>query len=111
MIVVGLMTLFVMYETFHEHRKFRFGHAAALVMLIGIGMSALVFYFDLKTDKFSEAAVLDYAIPVIVFNDGYNMRKQRFFKEMANINMHGKIVTFAGFLLTYFGLYFLLSSE
>ena len=111
MIVVGLMTLFVMYETFHEHRKFKFGHAAALVMLLGIGLSALVFYFDLKTDKFSEAAVFDYAIPVIVFNDGYNMRKQRFFKEMSNINIHGKIVTLAGFFLTYFSLYALLSFD
>ena len=74
-IVVGLMALFVIVETYHEHKKWRFGHAASLVMLVGLCMSALVFYFDVKTESFSESAVFDYAIPIIVFNDGYNMRK------------------------------------
>ena len=70
-----MMAMFVLVETFHEHKKYKFGHAASLVMLIGLCMSTLVFYFDVSTETFSESAVFDYAIPIIVFNDGYNMRK------------------------------------
>ena len=69
------MTIFVIVETFCEHKKFKFGHAASLVMMFGLFMSALVFWFDISTGHFSETAVFDYAIPIIVFNDGYNMRK------------------------------------
>ena len=69
------MTMFVIVETFHESKKWKFGHAASLVMMFGLLMSAAVFWFDISTGHFSETAVFDYAIPIIVFNDGYNMRK------------------------------------
>ena len=69
------MTIFVIVETFHESKKCKFGHAASLVMMFGLFLSALVFWFDISTGTFSETAVFDYAIPIIVFNDGYNMRK------------------------------------
>ena len=99
-IVVGIMTMFVIVETYQEHKKFKFGHAASLVMLIGLIMSVFVFIFGIETGGFSETAIFDYAIPIIVFNDGYNMRKQRFFKEMLLINRHGIFVNFFNFFLT-----------
>ena len=99
-IVVGIMTMFVIVETYQEHMKFKFGHAASLVMLIGLIMSVFVFIFGIETGSFSETAIFDYAIPIIVFNDGYNMRKQRFFKEMLLINRHGIFVNFFNFFLT-----------
>ena len=100
-IVVALMSLFVLVETFHEHKKFKFGHAASLVMLIGLGLSVLVYFLGVETESFSETAVFDYAIPIIVFNDGYNIRKQRFYKETANIKIFGVFVTFLTFGITF----------
>ena len=99
-IVVAIMTMFVVVETYHEHKKFKFGHAASLVMLIGLILSVFVLIFGFETGSFSETAIFDYAIPIIVFNDGYNMRKQRFFKEMILINRHGIFVNFINFFLT-----------
>ena len=110
-IVVSLMFLFVLVETFHESRNLKFGHAASLVMLIGLGMSVLVYFLGLETETFSETAVFDYAIPIIVFNDGYNMRKQRFFKETANIKVYGVFVTFMTFTLTYSALEWVMELE
>ena len=110
-IVVSIMTMFVIVETYHEHKKFKFGHAASLVMLIGLIMSVFVFIFGIETGGFSETAIFDYAIPIIVFNDGYNMRKQRFFKEMLLINRHGIFVNFFNFFLTLGGLWFFMQTD
>ena len=73
---VLLMAIFVLFETFQEHKRIRFGHAAALITILGIISSIIVHWAnDSFLEPFSEVALFDYAIPFILFNDGYNMRK------------------------------------
>ena len=94
-----MMTLYVVVETYLEHKKWWFGHAASLIMFIGLILSGLVLIFGIKIGGFSEAAILDFAVPIIVFDHGYNMRKQRFFKETTLINRHGMFTNFLNFFL------------
>ena len=99
-IFVSMMTLYVVVETYLEHKKFKFGHAASLMMIIGLILSGFVLIYGIEIGGFSETAIFDFAVPIIVFNDGYNMRKQRFFKEMLLINRHGLFVNIFNFFLT-----------
>ena len=94
-----MMTMYVIVDTFLEHKKWLFGHAASLMMLIGLILSGLVLIRGITIGGFSEHAILDFALPFIIFNEGYNMRKQRFFKELPLINRHGLITNFVNFLL------------
>ena len=79
-----------------EHHHFKFGHAAGLIFILAIVASIVVFKMGYMLQSFSYVALFDYALPFILYNDGYNMRKQRFYKEMSNIHIQGVLVTFVG---------------
>ena len=68
-------------------------------MFIGLILSGFVLIFGIEIGGFSETAILNIAVPIIVFNDGYNMRKQRFFKELTLINRHGFVTNLLNFCL------------
>ena len=95
-VIVSLMTIFVLVETGMEHHHVKFGHAAGVVFLLGIISSIVVFNVGYMLQSFSYIALFDYALPFILYNDGYNMRKQRFYKEMSNIHIQGVLTTFIG---------------
>ena len=95
-VLVALMTVFVLLETGMEHHHVKFGHAAGVVFLLGIITSIIVFNVGYMLKSFGYIALFDYALPFILYNDGYNMRKQRFYKEMSNIHIQGVLTTFLG---------------
>lgn len=106
------MVTFVIFETWQEQTHFRFGHAAGLVLLVGFGFSVVSYhFFDLFITAFSEAALFEYAIPFIVLNDGFNMRRQRFFKELASICLQGILTSFLSMSITIVCIYYLLKIE
>ena len=98
-VFVSTMTMYVVLDTYLEHKNFWFGHAASLVMFLGLIFSVFALIKGIAVGGFSETAILDFAVPIIILNDGYNMRKQRFFKELPLINRHGLYTNFFNFLL------------
>ena len=106
-----LMSVFVMFETWQEHKHCRFGHAAGLVFLVGAGFSVGAYKADLFLTPFSAVALFDFAIPFILFNDGYNMRKKYFLKEISNVCIQGIISTFIGMTMSIVALFFVMKLE
>ena len=103
-----MMTIYILVETFQEHKHFKFGHAASVVLIVAMTTSFFVFKAGYLHNEFSAVALFDYAIPLILYNDGYNMRKQRFFNELGNICLHGVVTTFVGIAMTVTSIYFIL---
>ena len=106
-----LMTVFVLFETWQHHKHCRFGHAAGLIFLVGIGVSVGTYHGDVFLTPFSYVALFDFAIPFILFNDGYNMRKKYFLKELSNVCIQGIISTFIGMTMSIVALYFVMKLD
>ena len=105
------MAIYTLFETYQHQTHLKFGHAAALVLILGIIISVIVYNTDQMLREFDAVALFDYAIPFILLNDGYNMRKQRFFKETSNICIHGVLTTFMGIAITMVLIYYILKLD
>ena len=106
-----MMAIYILVETFQHYKHYKFGHAAGGILVLGILTSVIIFKCGYLLNEFSAIALFDYAIPIILYNDGYNMRKQRFFKELSNICVHGILTTFVGIAITVTAIHFILKID
>ena len=90
-----------------EIRKCKFGHETGVIILIGLGVSGILFSFNNAHIKESLTANLLFRVclPLILFAEGYNMHRDIFRKEITNAIMLGILCVFVTFLLHFGGTY------
>ena len=102
--LMGFLTMLILYTfvgLYMEKRKFSFGHETGVILLIGIGLSYTVKYFEpeaLELLKFDDHIFFEYCLPLIIFASGYNMKRKRFFENMTNLTKFGLVGTLITFL-------------
>ena len=112
-----------MIESLFEKYSPRFGHTSAVMVILGIGMSYLVWQISLysvfvigedgefhEAGKFLQEALVfsptfffEFILPLIVFPSGFNMRRKKFFKNIGTISKFGFIATI--FCFTFMSLF------
>ena len=80
---------------------FKWGHETGVIIFIGIIISLLYHYINLGGDnlmKWNNTLFFDLLLPLIIFTTGYNIRRRKFFGNIANISKFGLL----GTVLTFF---------
>ena len=82
-------------------------HETAVAILIGLLFGLIMFFVDpsLFTDEnyqnnFRDAAIL-LLLPPMLFEDGYNIRKRKFFQNILYINLYGLLGTILNFFVIF----------
>ena len=96
------MFLMVLIGTYMESKHWRFGHETGVIILVGIIFSSSLYfaYGEALPIKYSEHFLFDYALPLILFSEGYNMKRRRFFKNINNASLFGILGTAANWAIT-----------
>ena len=94
------MLLYVVLGTFMERKHCPFGHETGVVILVGMAIGACLHAAgDKASTEFNPVVLFDFALPIILYASGYNMRRRRFFEDINNITMFGVLATVVCFVL------------
>ena len=101
-VIFAMLMMFMLYEAYKHKNHWKFGHEASFVVIIGILISG--FYTGKEgADEFSDVMEFNddlffyFVLPPIIFAQGYNMYRKKFFDNFANIAIFGVIGTFVMF--------------
>ena len=87
-LLLTIMVVYVVSDTFMERRKCGFGHATGIVILLGIAIAAIIdAYGNEVMVSFNPHVLFDFGLPIILYAAGFNMRRRRFFDNINNITM------------------------
>ena len=80
-IFLVVLIAFVTVGSYMEHSHLKFGHETGFILLFGILISVIVWYFDKDAAvsdnfQFDEKIFFELALPLILFSAGYNMRRK-----------------------------------
>ena len=94
------LSLYFITEAYFEKKKFGFGHTTGIIVVMGIGVSAILHNIPGDTSDnilddlvFDKNIFFDLLLPLIVFPSGYNMRRKKFFSNIGTIMKFGFIGT------------------
>jgi NhaP-type Na+/H+ or K+/H+ antiporter len=106
-VTVCMMIIYIIVGSVCESRKCKFGHETGLILILGLGVSACIFYFSHKTVHWELSAeiLFQLCIPLVLFAEGYTMHRSLFAKEISNSMVLGILVVIVTFIL-----HFLLTS-
>ena len=106
---VILLLLYVIIGGYMEHVNVRFGHVTGVALLLGLGISALMYFFGNGNISmpFNNTVFFQVCLPPVIFASGFNMRRKRFFENIGYILIFGILGAFVCFV-AYSGLNFLL---
>ena len=92
-----------------EHVKVKFGHITGVALLLGLVISALMYFLGNGnvTMPFNDTIFFQVCLPPVIFASGFNMRRKRFFENIGYILNFGILGAFVCFI-AYSGLNFLL---
>ena len=114
------LSLFFVIEALFEKHSPPFGHTSAVMVVLGMGMSYVVWQIALyskfvvgESNEYTEAGewirndalqfsptfFFSFILPLIVFPSGFNMRRKKFFKNIGTISKFGFIATLFCFAL------------
>lgn len=82
-----------------EHKKITLIHETGLGILLGVLFGFLLYEEKYITD-FSGEFFFIYILPPIIFAGGYNLKKDKFFKNIFYIVLYAVIGTIVNFLIT-----------
>ena len=99
-----VLLLYLSIGSWMETKHFAFGHETGVIIIIGIIISAITASIkdDVSFLKWNNDLFFDLLLPLIIFTTGFNIRRRKFFGNMANISkfgLLGTILTFFFFLL------------
>ena len=111
LLAVILLVLYVIAAPIFEKIHFHYMHESGVVMLLGIAITLTFKFFipslDFTTSlSFSDKIFITFVLPLIIFGEGYNLKKRQFFKYFTYIFLLGVVGTLIAFTwvapLTYF---------
>lgn len=100
-ILFGMLIIYMAFDAFKKKHSIAFGHEASLVTLIGLGVSYC--FIELGQSefnhlvKFNDDLFFYVILPPIVFANGFNLHRKKFFSNFTNILIFGVIGTFIAF--------------
>lgn len=101
-IIFCLLIVYMSFEAFKHKKGLTFGHEASLVTLLGFGIS---YAYQVAGDKdfanlmqFSDDLFFYFALPPIIFANGFNLQRKKFFNNFGNIMIFGLIGTIISFI-------------
>ena len=86
-----------------DHYKIKFIHESGVAIILGLIISWIIYSF-LDSEKghlLNNEVFLYYFLPPIIFAEGFNMKKKRFFRLSGYSILYGLIGTFLNFLFLY----------
>jgi NhaP-type Na+/H+ or K+/H+ antiporter len=98
-----IMIGYAYFSIYREEYSIKFIHHSGFAILMGIGFGAVLKYFFNSTLEFTSAIFFDFMLPLIIFEQGYNMKRKRFFKNMGSIALFGFLGTIICFMLVGIG--------
>ena len=99
-IILGMITLYMLFEGIKHERKMVFGHPASYTTLVGLAISGAEFVSESTQLLSFRQEMFFYAVlPSIVFASGFNMYRQKFFQNIHNVVLFGVCSTFVCFSL------------
>ena len=101
-VIFAMLMMFMLYEAYKHKNHWRFGHEASFVVIVGVLISGLYTTRE-GGQEFSEIMAFNddlffyFVLPPIIFAAGYNMYRNKFFANIANIGLFGVLGTFLTF--------------
>jgi len=104
-VIIIVLLLFISYSiisTYMDSKKTNFGHESGIIITFGILISLLLFqvsdYFIKESYENANAFFL-FGLPLIVFANGFNMKRQRIFINLSNIFKLGFLGTLLNWII------------
>ena len=102
MLLLFILFLFFMIESYFAVNKPKFGHTTGIIVALGILTSFVIYKAGddptLMGDlRFNESVFFELILPAIVFPSGFNMRRKKFFRNIKTIMKFGFIGTLFAF--------------
>ena len=102
-----VLSLYIMIGSAMEHAKLPVGHETGAIILLGIAISFITKAVKAKDQDLSEIVFLNWSndlffsmlLPLIIFATGFNLRRRKFFENMANISKLGILGTILTFVI------------
>lgn len=111
-IICGLsaVAVYMFLASLFEHKKVKFIHETAVAIIIGFLVGLFIFflfnsYFQRVVPRaliqvaFDNNIVFYILLPPMLFADGYNLKKRRFFQNLYYINIYGLLGTLLSFVV------------
>ena len=111
-----MLMVFMVFESLRHKRNWRFGHESAVVCILGIAISSIYHSQQSSASYFSDIMEFNtdlffyFVLPPIIFKEGFNMYRKRFFANIGNISLFGVLGTFVTFA-TFSGLTYAILSN
>ena len=99
LIVMIMLVIYIVVGGYMEVKKVPFGHETGLAIILGIAISAALFYSGVNSNDFlfSGDLFFFFVLPPIIFASGFNMRRKKFFANMGYITLFGLLGTLITF--------------
>lgn len=117
--ILGISYFYIFIYQYFAHKKVihiymqcNYVHETAVVMILGILIGIPIFILDpdiLQGQKLSNlcrSVIILVLIPPMLFEDGYNIPKRKFFQNIFYINLFGIFGTIINFTVIFFIIYF-----
>jgi NhaP-type Na+/H+ or K+/H+ antiporter len=102
-VIMAMLFIYMVIGSILEKVGTIIGHEASLLILVGMGISYVSYFFGHvdfnKSMSFDENFFFYFCLPPIVFASGYNMKRQKFFENFRNILLFGLFGTILQFTL------------
>ncbi len=97
-----MLTLYSLIGSYMEKRKPPIFHETGIIILIGITVSYIIHFQWYNHDywfEFPKYLFFEVLLPLIILASGYNMKRKKFFQNMANIARFGVLGTVLTFII------------
>lgn len=101
MLVCVILMLYLTIGSYMELKMFKWGHETGVIIIIGI-VVAVIYEATHQGDdavlEWKNELFFDFLLPLIIFTTGYNIRRRKFFGNIANISKFGVLGTILTFI-------------
>lgn len=101
MLVCMILILYLTIGSYMELKMFKWGHETGVIILIGIIIGLIYHLIHQGEDhvlEWKNDLFFDLLLPLIIFTTGYNIRRKKFFGNIANISKFGILGTILTFV-------------
>lgn len=101
LIIMIMLVIYIVVGGYMEVKKVPFGHETGLAIILGIAISATLYFTGVnKYDfLFNGDLFFFFVLPPIIFASGFNMRRKKFFANMGYIALFGLLGTLVTFFI------------
>ncbi|KRX03049.1 hypothetical protein PPERSA_08124 [Pseudocohnilembus persalinus] len=99
MVTVTIIILYMIFQAVIENKKIHIIHETGLGIILGI-IFGIVLMEEHNITNFNGSFFFTYILPPIIFAAGYNLKKDKFFKNLSYISIYAVLGTIVNFAVT-----------